>query len=102
MTMDNEEVELVVTNDPEEQEEKTDREIVLDQMQKYAKEDIKYGDLIIVMDPVQHKHFQGTAYGPDGSEFFCDAQIHVTHRRLPEPVVAPKWIIQDMLRGLIQ
>lgn len=102
MTMDNQEVELVIQNDPEKQQEKTDREKILDQMQKYAEEDYKYSDLIILLDPVQHKHFKGAAHAPDGTEYFCDAEIHEVIRTLPEPIVVPKWALQDMLRGLIQ
>ena len=92
--MTNEEVELeVIETEPDIHSQ------VVEQMQKYAENDIKYSDLVILVTPTEKKILEkDTAQTPDGREYFMDAKVVQYWTDLPDtPMVIPKDAIRRIL-----
>lgn len=92
--MNNEEVELeVVETEPDIHTE------IMDEMQGYAENDIKYSELVILVTPTEKKILEEhTATTPDGREYFCDAKVVQTWTDMPKtPMVIPKSAVRRIL-----
>jgi len=72
---------------------------VIEQMQKYAENDIEYSDLVILVTPTEKKILEKhTAQTPDGREYFIDAKVVQHWKDLPDtPMVIPKDAIRRIL-----
>lgn len=72
---------------------------VVDEMQKYAENDIKYSDLVTLVTPTEKKILEeNTVHTPDGREYFMDAKIVQYWTDLPDtPMVIPKDAIRRIL-----
>jgi len=72
---------------------------IMEKMQSYAEQDIKYSDLYILVTPKEQdilKHQTATA--PSGEEYFCDAKVITHWKNLPNtPMVIPKTAVRRIL-----
>lgn len=75
------------------------QEQIMDDMQEYAENDVKYSELVILVTPTQKKILEkDTAQTPDGREYFCDAKIVQSWANLPlTPMVIPKSAVRRIL-----
>lgn len=78
---------------------------ILDQMQEYAKNDVKYQDLIILVSPGERRELQKEIHSLpyDGRDVFMDARVVVHYGKPTQtPLVISKSAVRRILNEALK